>query len=243
MKNRSLLLAVTIVACVAQANAQRVQNFRANITGGGGDSGKCTIEVEVDDTAEVEVYGVDGRLRTLSGNPATWRRFQCTSPLPRNPGDFRFRGIDGRGRVELIQDPRNSGGRAVVRIQDSQGGREGYTFDLEWRGAGGGHPGGGYPGGGSPGGGYPGGGGRPSYGMPQAMDSCRDAVRDKARRDYGVRDVDFRSIDRDNAPGKNDWIVGTFDGRRGGGNVDRFNFSCSVNFNNGNIRSVDIRRR
>jgi hypothetical protein len=54
--------------------------------------------------------------------------------LPRNPGDFRFRGVDGRGRVELVRDPSSSGGTAVVRIEDSKGGREGYTFDLEWRG-------------------------------------------------------------------------------------------------------------
>lgn len=239
MKNQSFLLAVTIVGCAVQANAASEQTFRANITGGGGDSGKCTIEVEVDDTAEVEVYGVEGRIRTLSGNPSTWRRFQCTSPLPRNPVDFRFRGIDGRGRVELIRDPRNSGGRAVIRIQDSQGGREGYTFDLEWRGGGAGYPGGGQREGGLV---YPGGGGGNQYPVAEAMNVCKNAVREKARREYGVRDVEFTNINRDANPGRNDWIVGSFDGR-GGRNRDRYSFSCSVNFRNGNVRSVDIRRR
>ncbi len=41
---------------------------RATITGRGGD-GKCTIEVEVDGSAEVEVSGDVGLLRTLSGQP------------------------------------------------------------------------------------------------------------------------------------------------------------------------------
>ncbi len=237
MKNKSVLLALTMLACATHLSAQRVQTFRANITGGGGDGGKCTIEVEVDDTAEVEVSGVEGRLRTLSGNPSNWRRFQCTSPLPRNPADFRFRGIDGRGRVELIADPRNSGGRAVVRIQDSKGGREGYTFDLEWRGGGGGYQGGGYPGGA-----YPGGGGGRQFAIAEAMDVCRNAVRERARRDFGVRDLEFRNINRDDNPGRNDWIVGNFDGR-GGGNRDRYSFACSVDFRSGNVRSVDVRRR
>ncbi|MEJ7609496.1 MAG: hypothetical protein WKF37_25290, partial [Bryobacteraceae bacterium] len=97
-----------------------------------GDEGKCTIEVEVDGTAEVEVSGDMGLLRTLEGQASTWRRFECSAPLPRNANDFRFKGIDGRGRVELVQDPTGNRGRAVVRIEDSKGGREGYTFDLLW---------------------------------------------------------------------------------------------------------------
>jgi hypothetical protein len=259
MKDRSLLVAVTVLACVFPAYGATVQSRRANISGGGGNGGKCTIEVEIDDTAEVEVYGDQGRIQTLSGSPSNWRRFECTSPLPRNPVDFRFRGIDGRGRVELIRDPRNSGGRAVVRIQDSQGGREGYTFDLEWRG-GDSSNGRGFPDDRrypddrrSPDDrrypddrsdrGYPerrGDGNR--FTFAEAINVCKDAVRDKAQRQYGVREVDFLNVDPDNNPGRNDWVVGSFEGRRGGGR-DRFNFSCSVDFSSGRVRSVDVRRR
>lgn len=109
--------------------------MRASISGRGGDSGKCTIEVEVDDAADIEIRQDTGRIRTLSGQRANWRRFQCNQPLPVNMAEFRFRGIDGRGRVELVRDPRSNRGAAVVRIYDPKGGREGYTFDLEWRGA------------------------------------------------------------------------------------------------------------
>lgn len=111
-----------------------VATIRAAIRGGGGDRGKCTAEVEVDGVAEVGIRGDTGEIRTISGQPASWRRLECTGPLPANPGEFRFRGIDGRGRQELAADPRNNRGLAVVRIEDPQGGREGYTFDLEWRG-------------------------------------------------------------------------------------------------------------
>ena len=108
---------------------------RAEIRGGGGD-GKCTIEVEVDDVAEVEISGDTARLRTMAGRPANWRRFVCNRPMPPNPIDFRFQGVDGRGRQTLVRDPRN-GGAAVVRIEDREGGSEGYTFDIMWRGEGG----------------------------------------------------------------------------------------------------------
>src|SRR5258705_10279938 len=128
-----LMLAVAV-------NGQ-AQPRRATFLGGGSaGQGKCTIEVVVDGAAEVSVRGDQATLRNLSGQPAQWRRFQCTGPMPSNPADFRFAGVDGRGRQELMRDPRQ-GGAAVVRIEDSQGGSEGYTFDLFWGGGGGGYPG------------------------------------------------------------------------------------------------------
>ncbi|MFN0105222.1 MAG: hypothetical protein ACKV2U_24440 [Bryobacteraceae bacterium] len=114
----------------------------ANIRGGDGD-GKCTIEVEVDGAAEVEIRGTVARLRTRSGQTATWRRFDCNQAMPTRPYEFRFKGVDGRGRQDLVRDPSN-GGIAVIRIEDSKGGREGYTFDVTWRGGTGGNNGGRY---------------------------------------------------------------------------------------------------
>jgi DUF3011 family protein len=132
---RNVFLFATLVSLGTPVYAQRSSSRRATISGGGsGDSGKCTIEVRVDQSADVEINGDMGRIHTLSGQPATWNRFECTSPIPRNVSDFRFRGIDGRGRVNLVRDPRSNGGTAIVHIEDSQGGSEGYTFDLEWQG-------------------------------------------------------------------------------------------------------------
>lgn len=118
--------------------------FRAKITGGGGD-GKCTFEVEVDGVAEVEIRGDQGYLRTISGNTARWRRLDCNQALPGRPNDFRFKGIDGRGRQDLIRNPNDNRGIAVVRIQDTKNGSEGYTGDIMWRGGSdGGFSGGGF---------------------------------------------------------------------------------------------------
>jgi hypothetical protein len=125
-----VLLASTAIPGFSQ------DTIRANVRGGNrGDGGKCTIEVDVDDVAEVEVRGDTARIRTLSGGPSRFRRFDCDGIMPPRPAEFRFTGVDGRGRQNLIRDPRN-GGVAVVRIEDPKSGREGYTFDLEWRGGG-----------------------------------------------------------------------------------------------------------
>ena len=223
----------------APLTAQQFQQ-RARIMGGGNNmAGKCTVEVVVDGAAEVEIRGDNGVLRNLSGQPPQWRRFECTGVMPPNPADFRFRGVDGRGRVQLMRDPRN-GGSAVVRIEDPEGGAEGYTFDLMWGG------GGGYP---ESRGGYPGGyrspevrgGGGPvrRWTTEQAIQGCRDAVSRQVSDRFRTNDVYFRDIRLDDNPGRNDWVVGRVDVRRYG-REDRYRFSCSVNFDNGVIRSAEV---
>jgi hypothetical protein len=255
---RILPAALLLAGCAGVLPAQSVQSMRAQIRGGGGDEGKCTIEVDVDGAADVEVRGDMGWIRTLQGQPSRWVRFECNSPLPRNPGDFEFKGVDGRGNVQLLRDPNSTGGAAVVRIEDRQGGREGYTFDLKWRG-------GTYnssdpyyrndpyrtndPY-------YRGGGGvyndrsDPLYRGPNnrrgnvysdgdSVAMCESAVRDRALRDYGVRNPRFRAVDVNDARGNRDRVVGSFDAPRG----ERYDYTCTVNTANGRIRNVDIRRR
>jgi len=240
--------------------AQSTQSMRANIRGGGGDVGKCTIEVEVDGAADVEIRGDMARVRTLQGQPSRFRRFECTSVIPPNPVDFRFRGVDGRGNVQLIRDP-NNGGAAVVRIEDRQGGREAYTFDLEWRGA-------------AYGSNTPYGNrndpyydrnrndpyynrndpyyndrgntrSRSGYGYENNAEAargaamCQDAVRTRARREYGVRNPAFTAANVDDLRGNRDRVIGGFQGNRG----EYYEYACTVNPVNGNIRNVEIRRR
>src|ERR1700726_2020104 len=129
---RQVLRAVVVSATLASGMFAQNNQRQATIVGGGGtDRGKCTLEVVVDDVAQVEIRGTTATLRTLTGQPAQWRRFECTGAMPVNPANFHFSGVDGRGRQELTRDPRN-GGVAVVQIEDKDGGTEGYTFDINW---------------------------------------------------------------------------------------------------------------
>src|SRR6516164_915218 len=176
------LLSIGLVAIAISANGQTLQR-RASMTGGGApDRGKCTIEVVVDGAAEVEIRGDNAVLRNLAGQPPQWRRFECSAPMPPDPPNFRFQGVDGRGRQQLVRDPRG-GGPAVVRIEDPDNGSEGYTFDITWGGGSSGRPS-------EPPPYLPQGGGR-RFTVDQAIAVCRDAVREQAMERFRTSDIRF----------------------------------------------------
>ena len=84
LKNKTLWIALAGgLMLAAPIFAQKVDVFHAQIRGGG-DRGKCTIEVNVDGVAEIEIRGDEGRMRTLSGAASTWRRMECTDGVVRS---------------------------------------------------------------------------------------------------------------------------------------------------------------
>jgi hypothetical protein len=209
--------------------ASHAQPMRARMVGGGDpSSGRCTVQVVVDGAADVEISGDNANLRNVSGQPPQWRRFECTGPIPPNPVNFSFRGIDGRGRQQLVRDPR-SGGPAVVHIEDPEGGADAYTFELTW---GGGnetrHRGPQYGAPPSPVG--------PRWTQDQAIRACRDEVRGRAAERYGSN-IRFEGMRMEDNPDRRDWIVGSFTTPRDG---QIHQFACSVNFDNGNVRWAQI---
>ena len=260
---RLLTVFAAAVVVASPAGAQQYQRRATMVGGGSGDHGKCTIEVVVDGAADVEVRGDQGVIKNVSGRPAEWRRFECSAPLPASPADFRFAGVDGRGSQQLFRDPR-SGGVAVVRIEDPDGGSEGYTFDLIW--GGNNNPGSslgrgpeGYnatPDNRGPGGYVPAPGPADrdpeysrdrmsrSFTTEQAVNVCQDSVRRQARNRFPGRHVEFLNARIDDNPGRNEWVVGTLDVIRGQDMSDgRYRFSCSVNFDSGQVRSTQIDTR
>ncbi len=231
--------AAAFAAIAAIGNAQ-ASSRRAQITGGGDRGrGKCTIEVVVDGAAEVEVRGDTASLRTLAGQTAQWRRFQCSTVMPSDPANFRFTGIDGRGTQQLVREPRGNA-PAVVRIDDPSGGAEGYTFDLEWNY-------GGYAPGPPPvtredGRRYDDRDRDHRFTAEEAVRVCQQAVADQARDRFRAATVVFRRISMDDNPGRNDWVVGAIEVGRDRGPRDVYRFSCSVNFDTGRVRSAQIDR-
>ncbi len=235
---RRLALCFTIVTLAASVQAQS-SSRTASRSGFRGDHGKCTIEVNVDGVAEVEIQGDRGILYTLTGAPAQWVRFECNDTLPRVPDDFRFSGVDGRGRQTLIRDPRGNRGVAVIRIEDNKGGREGYTFDIEWRGYANSSVNDGRFG---DRGGFPGGFDRNNdAGAGRAIEVCKDAARDRANRQYGYRNIEFGRVGIEDNRGRNDSVRGRFIYRRGF-SQEEFEFACSVDLSSGRVRNVELRR-
>jgi hypothetical protein len=182
--------------------------------------------VNVDGAAEVEIWGDTAELRTLSGQDAFWRRFECTAPVPHRAADLRLVSISGRGAVSLLGDSRTSRGRAVVRVDDPKPGRDVYTFELAWRG--------------SPAPGWTPGPPPPPAPPPAfALQACQDAVSDRLRQ-FGYPSANFGRIDPSN--GRPGWISGVVGARRRSLN-DTFSYSCSVDLRSGRVRSADVQRQ
>jgi hypothetical protein len=230
---KHLLIAVVLVASAVALPAQSFQRRASMTNRASGDREKCTIEVVVDGAAEVEIRGDNAVLTNLSGQPPQWRRFECSAPMPPDPPNFRFQGVDGRGRQQLVRDPRG-GGPAVIRIDDPDPGSEGYTFDITWS-----------SGAFSQRGGPPeprGFAERSRFTTEQAIDVCQDAVRQQATERFHTSDIRFRRINLDENPGRSDWVVGVIDVRFGYNREEPYRFSCSVDFNTGRVRSAEIER-
>ena len=228
-----------LLAIATTASAQTLQR-RATATGGARPGeGKCVVEVVVDGTAEVEIRGDNASLRNLKGQAPQWRRFECTAPMPLNPGDFRFHGIDGRGKQQLMQEPRN-GGPAVIQIDDPDNGSEGYTFEVTW---GEGGPVSRAEPAAPP---YPvqsfplQGRGPNHFVTDDAVQACQGYVRQQAARQFRANDIIFRRTRMDDQPGRNDWVTGFFESRSPSGRPRSFQFSCSVNFDTGQVRSATV---
>jgi hypothetical protein len=241
---KKLLTTFAVALAIATPAMAQQNQRRASLRGDGNpNEGKCTIEVVVDGAADLEIRGDTGVLRNLSGRMPQWRRYECTSRMPANPYNFQVRGIDGRGRVELVRDPRE-GGIAIIRIEDPEGGAEGYTLDLLWR------------------------TGQGDYGGPnnnnsrlgdnsnqrrdtinqqgrigsnfspdQAVFACEEGVRQQAFERYRLRDIQFRTPTIDDRPGRRDQISGAF---ASSSLWDTYWFTCSVDFAAGLVRSIQI---
>ena len=72
---------VVVLGCVGLVSAitAEAQQRRATLTANTDDNvGKCTIEVVVDGSAEIEIRGDSALMRNRSGQRPQWRRFECT---------------------------------------------------------------------------------------------------------------------------------------------------------------------
>jgi hypothetical protein len=185
----------------------------------------------VNGSAEVQIRGGQGQVRTLSGQPAQWRRLNCNQPLPRNPGNFRFAGVDGRGKQYLVSNPNNNNGVAVIRIDNNRNNMEGYTGDIMWNG------GQGWPG--NDGGQWqpgPGNGGQwPGNGQVNArvIPNCQNAIRNQLVPRYGGN-LNFNGQPNAQPAGSFIMVQGQATYRDGSGKTGGIQYNCTMH-PNGNV--------
>jgi hypothetical protein len=84
----------------------------------------------------------------------------------------------------------------------------------------------------------------PGAGSPaqaRAMENCRRGVTERLRTE-GYGRVEIGDMRVDNRPGRGDWLTGDVKGLHGN-TSEFFNFACSVDLRDGDVRSVDVTRR
>lgn len=140
MKTGVYGLALVILAggvpVMAQTDWQEIQPRRTRDYDDRRSEGYCAIRVWVDDLVIIHTRGDRVAFETVRGQRAKDAGTECSQPLPgaNAISDFNFRGIDGRGRVELLEEPdRRNRFTAIVRIEDTRGGGQEHHFRLTWR--------------------------------------------------------------------------------------------------------------
>ena len=96
-------------------------------------AGRATWAARVDGMVELEVSGNQIFARAINGQPVTDQRVRIDGYMPRRNLNIQVNKIRGRGRVDVIQQP-NPGNnyRAIIRIDDRQGGADDYELDITW---------------------------------------------------------------------------------------------------------------
>lgn len=88
-----------------------------------------TFNGAVDNDTRIYIRGRDVQTRTVSGAEQRRVRINEDNPLPRREGIVRVQLMQGRGSVNVIQQPNASNNyTAIVRVKDSQGGAARYRF-------------------------------------------------------------------------------------------------------------------
>lgn len=132
----ALALALAAANLAAQSDWQEITPRRTRDYDERRSEGYCAIRVWVDDLVIIHTRGGKVAFETVRGQRARDAGTECSQPLPSGDAlaDFRWRGIDGRGRVELLEEPdRRNRFTAIVRIEDTKGGGQEHHFRLTWR--------------------------------------------------------------------------------------------------------------
>lgn len=87
----------------------------------------------VDDRLEIILRGDRVLTRNLSGRGVRDVRYRLNGDLPRRPVSVTVRKHDGRGWVQVVQQPRRENGyTAIIRIVDRSGGADDYDLTIDW---------------------------------------------------------------------------------------------------------------
>ena len=155
-------------------------------------------------------------------------RLDCNQPLPSNPNNFRFAGVDGRGKQYLLKPPNGNNGVAIIRIEDNRGGMEGYTGDIMWNGGSNAGGGGQWP------------GNNAGQWNAKVVPNCQNNIRNKFNSQMRGASLNFIGAPSLNQAGSFVMVDGNANVRDNQGRVGQILYHCSMH-PNGNVADSSYR--
>jgi hypothetical protein len=134
---RTVLVSLAVVQIGVLAPVAGAQTIRAR-QGRSLDNrtiaGTFDVRVYVDGQVDLKVRGAEVDSEVFTGRPIRDAGSEYSSPMPRTEFTrFQVDRVDGRGRVELIEEPsRRNGYTARIRVEDNKGGEDRYHIRISW---------------------------------------------------------------------------------------------------------------
>lgn len=95
--------------------------------------GRVNWRGRVDDRVNIMISGTEVWEETVSGNPTFGVTFDIQGYLAAGPGTIRANKRNGRGDVQVLQQPSVANGFVgIVQVRDSSGGSDQYEIDITW---------------------------------------------------------------------------------------------------------------
>lgn len=94
----------------------------------------CHWQGEVDGTDLIRIQGRQVTVEHVRALPVQNQQYEFTAPLPAAANEVQLETVQGRGRLEIVQQPgADNNYTAVVRVDDGRfGGSDFYEFHLYW---------------------------------------------------------------------------------------------------------------
>lgn len=130
MSARLAIAAVISVSIASSATASAQSGRRDN-------SRERILEWQgqVDREIRIQVDNRRASVLEVGSNERTRRRVNMQGSIPNRPGTLYVQVLQGRGRVDVIQQPdRGNGYTAVIRLRDPDGGAARYRIAAYWEG-------------------------------------------------------------------------------------------------------------
>ena len=122
------VISLSIAASATSASAQdrRRDNSRDRI---------LEWQGQVDHEIRIEIDNRRASIIEVGRNERTRRRVNMQRSIPNRPGNLYVQVLQGRGRVDVIQQPNaRNGYTAVIRLRDHDGGASRYRIAAYWEG-------------------------------------------------------------------------------------------------------------